>query len=215
MKRISKEKILELHIKYAFGNTLGNMFQELIWTHSLIVFDIAEQIGRDLNKKYNIKIDLDLLYIGALVHDIGAYNCFDKSLQPIRNYIEHGFIGYHILKKENYNEKYCRFALCHTGVGLTKDNIIKNKLLLPHRDLVPITLEEEIICYSDNFHTKVPKFKEYDEVKKDLESDFEGNVFRFEYMTNKFGNPDLSQIKKKYIKWHRKVDSIKSKYTKD
>ena len=100
----TKEEILELHIKYSFSNALGNMFQELIWTHSLIIFDIAKQIGKELNEKYNIKIDFDLLYIGALVHDIGVYNCFDQNLQPTRDYVEHGFIGYNILKKENYDD---------------------------------------------------------------------------------------------------------------
>ena len=90
------------------------MFQELIWTHSLIIFDIAKQIGKELNEKYNIKIDFDLLYIAALVHDIGIYNCFDQNLQPTRDYVEHGFIGYNILKKENYDDYmiYCWIYWC-------------------------------------------------------------------------------------------------------
>ena len=42
----------------------------------------------------------------------------------------------------------------HTGTGLTQDYILTNHLPLPHRDLVPVTLEEQLICFADKFFSK-------------------------------------------------------------
>ena len=42
----------------------------------------------------------------------------------------------------------------HTGVGISKEMILKNNLPLPHRDMLPITFEEQLICYADKFYSK-------------------------------------------------------------
>ena len=35
-----------------------------------------------------------------------------------------------------------------------KETIIKNGLPLPHRDMLPVMLEEQLICYADKFYSK-------------------------------------------------------------
>lgn len=42
----------------------------------------------------------------------------------------------------------------HTGAGLTEKEIIEQNLPLPHRDFLPETLEEKLICYADKFYSK-------------------------------------------------------------
>ena len=42
----------------------------------------------------------------------------------------------------------------HTGTGLTLDYILANDLPLPHRSLVPVSLEEQLICFADKFFSK-------------------------------------------------------------
>ncbi len=207
------QTIKNLHIKYAIGGPFSEAFTDLIWTHSMIVNDIAEQIAKDLIKQYSITVDLYVLKTGALVHDIGAYQTFDTSLHQVTDYIQHGILGYKILIAEGYEEKIARFTQCHTGVGITKENIHINHLLLPERDFIPITLEEEIICYADNFHTKSPAFCEYHEIETNLNKSYDGNIARLSYMVSKFGIPDLTKIKKKYTSWHDKINSLKEKYT--
>jgi uncharacterized protein len=40
------------------------------------------------------------------------------------------------------------------GGGLSAREILSRRLPLPARDMLPVTLEEEIICYADKFFSK-------------------------------------------------------------
>jgi len=44
----------------------------------------------------------------------------------------------------------------HTGVGLTLKDIVQQNLPLPHREMCPESLSEQIICYADLFYSKKP-----------------------------------------------------------
>lgn len=44
--------------------------------------------------------------------------------------------------------------LCHTGVGLTKEDVLVQGLPLPPADYVAITPEERLVMYADKFHSK-------------------------------------------------------------
>jgi len=39
-------------------------------------------------------------------------------------------------------------------VGISKEDVIRNKLPLPARDMVPVSVEEEIVCYADKYFSK-------------------------------------------------------------
>jgi len=192
-----KDDIYKLHKKYSHGK-YSEKILEIVWTHSLIVRDISLQIAADLEKKYGIKTDKELIGTGALFHDIGFYNCFDDNYENICKYLLHGKIGYDILKNENYSEEIARFALTHIGVGI--------------ENCVPISLEEEIVCHADNFHTKShPSFNTYNEVFLEMKG-FNKDLI-LERFKDKFGIPNLNELEKQYKKWHKEinewVDSIK------
>jgi uncharacterized protein len=58
-----------------------------------------------------------------------------------------------MLRREGL-ERHARVCERHTGTGLTIHDITTQNLPLPHIDLVPETIEEQIICYADKFYSK-------------------------------------------------------------
>jgi len=46
----------------------------------------------------------------------------------------------------------------HIGVGITLEDIEEKELPLPKRDMIPLSVEEQIICFADKFFSKNPKF---------------------------------------------------------
>jgi uncharacterized protein len=42
----------------------------------------------------------------------------------------------------------------HVGIGLTVEDIDINSFPLPRRDMIPLSLEEQIICFADKFYSK-------------------------------------------------------------
>ena len=63
--------------------------------------------------------------------------------------------GRAILEQEGYP---LHALVCerHTGVGLTCEEIIRKELPLPHRDMCPESLAEQIVCFADLFYSKNP-----------------------------------------------------------
>ena len=39
----------------------------------------------------------------------------------------------------------------HTGAGMSLQSIIDQQLPVPHRNMVPVSLEEQVICFADKF----------------------------------------------------------------
>lgn len=196
---MKQSDIYKLHQKYAIGKFKKEMV-EIVWTHSLIVKNIALQIVEKLEREYAFKIDKTLIEIGALIHDIGTYQYFDDDFNIGKNYGLHGRTGYDILIKEGVSKKRARFALTHIGVGYEND--------------IPISLEEEIVAYADNFHSKKPvRFNSFEEEKKHLENFGIDKGVIYERFKDKFGIPDLKELENKYKKWHKEInewrDSVK------
>lgn len=121
------------------------------------------------------KFDVDKEFISeaAMLHDIGIFltNTPNLDCHGFHPYIAHGYLGREILEKEGY-PRHALVCERHTGVGITKEEIIKNKLPLPHRDMIPLNLEEKIIAYADKFFSKESdgsvRIRTVDEIIKDL-----------------------------------------------
>ncbi len=58
----------------------------------------------------------------------------------------------------------------HTGSGLTVEDIERQKLPLPHRDMLPISLEEKLVCYADKFFSKSGDIEREKSLEKVIES---------------------------------------------
>lgn len=89
-------------------------------------------------------IDLNFIKTASLLHDIGRFKC-----PPGRNSYKHGIAGAKILRKEKL-KKHALVAERHLGAGITKKDIIEQKLNLPLKDYLPRTKEEKIIANADN-----------------------------------------------------------------
>lgn len=187
------EEIAALHRKYAPSKEAF----ELVFTHCQVVWEIAEQ----LIKKSNLDVDVDLVKAGCLLHDLGVYRVYLSNGEVDRpNYIRHGIEGYAVLKEEGFSELLCRFASCHTGVGITKQDVKDQGLPIPSADYVAETVEEQLVMYADNFHTKStpPKFQTADTYTERLRQFGEDKVERFKELQEQFGLPDLQVLAEKY-----------------
>lgn len=199
---MKQSDIYELHKKYAQGKN-EEISLDLVWNHSLIVRDIAFQLVENLIKK-NIKVDRNLVEIGALVHDIGCYDYYERKEKV--PYILHGIKGYEILKKEGFNEEIARMAAVHLGVGIVKENIIANNLPLIKQDCIPITLEEELVAYADNFHSKAgPRLLDFSEAREKLAGLWSDSPIIFDRFKKKFGDINIKILENKYNEWQKEM----------
>lgn len=152
-------------------------------------------------------LDEHLVLIGGLLHDIGTYKVFKHDGtdgEPLKfsgkKYILHGLKGYKYLLKEGVDESIAQFCRNHTGVGLTREDVIRQDLPLPPDDYVPMNLEQEVVMYADKFHSKSvpPKFLTVDAYTARAERYGEENKQRWLDLVAKYGVPDIPALAEKY-----------------
>ena len=140
------EKLLE---RYLEGESL-----RIVLEHSRFVATLALEVCEHLALPTHDRVFIEE---AALLHDIGVsrVDAPGLGLHGDRPYIVHGVLGRAILEKEGYP---VHALVCerHIGVGLTVADIIRQNLPLPHRDMCPISLPEQIICFADLFYSKNP-----------------------------------------------------------
>ncbi|MDR1592671.1 MAG: HD domain-containing protein [Prevotellaceae bacterium] len=124
----------------------------ILVTHSRAVADRALEI---VSRHPEWSVDREFVEQAALLHDIGIFltdapeiHCTGKQ-----QYIEHGYLGANLLRAEGL---LAHALVCerHTGAGISLQHIIDHNLPLPRRDMLPVSLEEQIICFADKFHSK-------------------------------------------------------------
>jgi uncharacterized protein len=187
-------EIHALHEKYA---PTAEAF-ELVFTHCRAVQQVAAQL---LGRGNLPRIDAELVRAGCLLHDIGVYRLYDASGRlNHRDYIRHGVLGYELLKTAGFGDAICRFCSCHTGVGLTREDIRKQNLPLPVADYLPASVEERLVLYADKFHTKTdpPKFVTAATYSRDVRRFGDEKVLNFKLLIDEFGEPDLAPLARKY-----------------
>ena len=104
--------------------------------HCLAVEREALKIAREIRDNGH-SVDLELVRIGALLHDIGRSRTHG---------ISHGVIGGEILRSKGLG-RFAGFAENHLGAGIPAEEA--SELGLPERDFLPRTLEEKIVTYAD------------------------------------------------------------------
>lgn len=117
--------------------------------------------------------DLDFIRQASLLHDIGMgfTDSPDLGCTGKHPYICHGYLGRELLEKAGY-PRHALVCERHVGVGISREDIVSQGLPLPLRDMLPVSIEEQIICYADKFFSKnssaVPREKSLDEITRGL-----------------------------------------------
>lgn len=153
---------------------------KILVAHSRQVADKALEIAR---RNPQMNLDLPFIEEAAMLHDIGIIytNAPSIDCRGIADYICHGYLGANLLRKEGL-PKHALVCERHTGTGLPLRDIEKRKLPIPHRDMQPVSLEEQLICFADKFFskTKLEKEKSLEKIRAGLEQYGNESVSRFD-----------------------------------
>lgn len=174
----------------------ANELRDILVTHSSMV---AQRALKICAAHPEMGMNPYFLKAAAMLHDIGICRCNAPGIQCFGKepYIRHGIIGADMLRSYAAYlngdlsaslmamEPFARVCERHTGAGLTKEEIVKQHLPLPHQDFLPMTLEEKVICYADKFYSKThpDREKTLEEAQRSLA---------------KFGNEGLQR----FMSWH-------------
>ncbi len=113
---------------------------------------IAVNIRECAEKKGQpIDIDMEAVFLGGLLHDIGRSRTHG---------INHAVEGTKIAIENGLSDKLVNIIERHIGAGITREDA---KLLgLPAKDYLPVTLEEKIVAHADNlvFGSKIGTLNE-------------------------------------------------------
>ena len=126
--------------------------RHILLVHSRAVADKALAIA---DRHPELSLDRQFIEEAAMLHDIGIVRCNAPGIQCFGTepYICHGRIGAEMLRAEGF-PRHARVCERHTGAGITRRQIIAQKLPLPQQDFLPETMEEKVICYADKFFSK-------------------------------------------------------------
>ena len=152
----------------------------IVVTHSNLVTEKALKIAQNHKE---LLPDRKFIKEACMLHDIGIFktNAPDIYCFGEYPYICHGYLGCELLVAEGYPE---HGLVCerHTGIGITVEEIIADKLPLPLRNYMPVSVEEQIICFADKFFSKSGDLfheKTVSDVRKSMQKFGGRNVARF------------------------------------
>jgi uncharacterized protein len=182
------EQIRALHERYA---PTEEAF-ELVYTHCQIVCAVAEQL-----LARHSGLNVALVRAGSLLHDIGVYRLYGAAGQLDHDsYVRHGVLGQALLRGLGFPEVISRFCAHHTGVGLTREDVLRQCLPLPVGDYTADTAEEQLVMYADKFHSKTtpPAFVSTTSYASGVRRFGADKVARFAALVDQFGEPELLSL---------------------
>lgn len=153
---------------------------------------VAEKAVAAAEKVGHLNPDMAFIEEAAVLHDIGIFLTRAPGLGCTgdKPYLCHGVLGRELLEEKGI----LRHALVcerHVGTGISTDEIRRAGLPLPCRDMLPLTLEEEIICYADKFFSKSTngngKEKPVSKILQALSTHGEDKAEKFMAWHSKFG----------------------------
>lgn len=142
-------KVLDLIDKYY---PRDNELKHILNVHSRSVADKALWIAV---KHPELNLDTVFLEEAAMLHDIGIFLTHAPGIQCFGTepYICHGYLGAGLVRKEGF-PRHALVCERHTGAGLSLKDIMDQKLPVPHREMLPVSMEEQVICFADKFFRK-------------------------------------------------------------
>ncbi|MCP8307986.1 MAG: HDIG domain-containing protein [archaeon] len=132
---------------------------EALVKHSMTVSEVSNILALALKEK-GYDIDLELVRVGGLLHDVGRVKVHS---------VHHGYLGGKLLREMGIDERVARIAERHVGGGISSEEA--KKLGLPERRYMPESLEEKVVCFADKIveidHV-IPLEKTLDKLREEL-----------------------------------------------
>lgn len=116
-------------------------------THCKAVASLAVEMAQRLRRN-GLKVDVKLVEVGALLHDIGRAKTHS---------VHHAVVGAEIARSIGLPNSLISVIERHIGGGITSEEAAK--LGWPPKSYLPETIEEKIVCYADKLiegNRKVP-----------------------------------------------------------
>lgn len=148
IRRVSVEQIIGHYFKS------GSEAERILIAHGEAVAAKAEKAARRFPE---VDTDFNFLYEAAMLHDIGMTGTYVPSLDCYGQspYIHHGIIGRRFLEGEGL-PRHALVCERHFLTGVSREDILREGMDLPVRDMLPESWEEKLICYADCFYSKKP-----------------------------------------------------------
>ena len=163
-----------------------NELKHILLTHSRSVADKALWIA---DRHPELELDRQFLEEAALLHDIGVFLTDAPGIHchGTHPYICHGYLGSELMQKEGY-PRHALVCERHTGAGMSLQSILDQQLPVPHRDMLPVSLEEQVVCFADKFFSKthLDREKSPEKVLKSISRFGEEGVLRFNDLCKRF-----------------------------
>ena len=176
-----------------------NALRRMLLHHSRQVCTRALQI---VDRHPELGANRALVEAGAMLHDIGIFrtdapgiHCHGtahflrEEAELLRQKAEHeGSTSSQQEEDATFYEALARICERHTGTGLTRQVIAQRGLPMPDQDLLPETIEEQIICYADKFYSKshLERERSIAQTIASLEKFGDAGVEKFRYWTELF-----------------------------
>lgn len=180
--------------------------RRLLLLHSECVRDKALALleGSSFRDQHpSTTLNLDLIIAGSMLHDIGICATYAPGIlcEGTEPYICHGTIGARMLRQlvaegsfsaedAAMLEACARICERHTGAGLTRQDILSQGLPIePAVDLLPETLEEQLVCLADKFFSKSGdprKEKSLEHVRRSMMKFGADSLVRFDALCSTF-----------------------------
>ncbi len=157
-----------------------NELRRILMIHSRSVADKALAIAE---AHPELPIDKQFVEEAAMLHDIGIFRTNAPSIYCFgaEPYICHGTIGAQLMREEGFPQ---HALVCerHTGSGLSLLEIERQNLPVPRHDMLPLSLEEKLICYADKFFSKthLEREKTVEQARNSLLKFGEEGIARFD-----------------------------------
>jgi len=155
---------------------------DILISHGELVASKALAIAR---RVAHLNPNEQFIQEAARLHDIGMFHTRAPQLgcHGQHPYICHGYLGRELLENHGL-AKHALVCERHVGVGITREDIKQQKLPVPQREMLPLTIEEQIICYADKFFSKNGRSsgneKTVADIRKTLEAYGQDKVQRFQ-----------------------------------